>query len=68
MLDVHRIEWIVLETASGGIQKKEWKPGDVPETNYSVIEPIVAAYEFFNPHGLWMDEGVRTNEFIGESV
>ena len=52
MLDVHYIEWIVLETISG-YQKKELKPGDAPEASFAVTEPVVAAYEYCNLHGLW---------------
>ena len=53
MLDVHYIEWIVLETATG-YQKKALKPGDAPEASFAVTEPVVAAYEYCNLHGLWM--------------
>lgn len=53
MLDVHWIEWIVLETDTG-YQKKELKPGDAPEACFAVTEPVVAAYEYCNLHGLWM--------------
>ena len=53
MLDVHWIQWIVLETATG-YQKKELKPGDAPEASFAVTEPVVAAYEYCNLHGLWM--------------
>ncbi len=53
MLDVHYIEWIVLETATG-YQKKELKPGDAPEASFAVTEPVVAAYEYCNLHGVWM--------------
>lgn len=53
MVDVHYIEWIVLETSSG-YQKKELKPGDKPEAEFAVTEPVVAAYEHCNLHGLWM--------------
>ncbi len=53
MLDVHWIEWIVLETATG-YQKKELKPGEAPEAHFAVTEPVVAAYEYCNLHGLWM--------------
>ena len=53
MMDVHWIEWIVLETASG-YQKKELKPGDKPEAEFAVTEPVVAAYEHCNLHGLWV--------------
>ena len=55
MLDVHWIEWIVLETATG-YQKKELKPGEAPEASFAVTEPVVAAYEFCNLHGLWKAE------------
>jgi superoxide reductase len=52
MQDVHYIEWIVLETATG-YQKKDLKPGDAPEASFAVTEPVVAAYEYCNLHGLW---------------
>ena len=53
MLDVHWIEWIVLETATG-YQKHVLKPGEKPEAHFAVTEPVVAAYEYCNLHGLWM--------------
>ena len=53
MLDVHWIEWIALETATG-YQKKELKPGEAPEASFAVTEPVVAAYEYCNLHGLWI--------------
>lgn len=53
MLDVHYIEWIVLETATG-YQKKELAPGDEPIASFAVTEPVIAAYEYCNLHGLWM--------------
>ena len=52
MLDVHWIEWILLETA-GGYQKKDLKPGDKPEAEFAVTDPVIAAYEYCNLHGLW---------------
>ena len=55
MLDVHYIEWIILETATG-FQKKELKPGEAPEADFAVTEPVVAAYEYCNLHGLWKAE------------
>ena len=55
MLDVHYIEWIVLETATG-YQKKDLKPGMAPEAEFAVTEPVVAAYEYCNLHGLWKAE------------
>ena len=51
MLDVHWIEWIVLET---GYQKKELKPGDKAEASFAVTEPVIAAYEQCDLHRLWM--------------
>ncbi len=53
MMEVHWIEWIILETATG-YQKKELKPGEKPEAEFAVTEPVVAAYEYCNLHGLWM--------------
>ncbi len=53
MMEQHYIEWIVLETASG-YQKKELKPGEEPIASFAVTEPIIAAYEYCNLHGLWM--------------
>ena len=55
MLDVHYIEWIILETATGS-QRKDLKPGDKPEADFAVTEPILAAYEYCNLHGLWKAE------------
>ncbi len=53
MLDVHYIEWIVLETATG-YQKIDLHPGEKPEASFAVTEPVIAAYEYCNLHGLWM--------------
>ena len=53
MLDVHYIEWIILETATG-YQKHDLKPGDEPVAHFAVTEPLVAAYEYCNLHGLWI--------------
>ena len=55
MLDVHYIEWIILETATG-YQKKDLTPADKPEAEFAVTEPILAAYEYCNLHGLWKAE------------
>ena len=55
MLDVHYIEWIILETASG-FQRKDLNPGQKPEAEFAVTEPVVAAYEHCNIHGLWKAE------------
>ncbi len=55
MMVAHWIEWIILETATG-YQKKELKPGEKPEAEFGVTEPVVAAYEYCNLHGLWKAE------------
>lgn len=52
MLPAHFIEWIVLETATG-YQKKELNPGEKPEADFAVTEPVIAAYEYCNLHGIW---------------
>ena len=55
MLPAHYIEWIILETATG-YQRKDLTPNDKPEANFAVTEPILAAYEYCNLHGLWKAE------------
>ncbi len=55
MLEAHYIQWIVLETATG-YQKKNLNPGEKPEATFKVNEPVVAAYEYCNLHGLWKAE------------
>lgn len=52
MLEAHYIQWILLETATG-FQKKDLKPGEKPEAEFAVTEPVLAAYEYCNLHGLW---------------
>ena len=53
MLEAHYIEWIILETAAG-YQKHDLKPGEQPVASFAVTEPVIAAYEYCNLHGLWM--------------
>ena len=53
MLDAHYITFIILETATG-YQRHDLKPGDTPEAHFAVTEPVIAAYEYCNLHGLWM--------------
>ena len=53
MMEAHYITFIVLETATG-YQKKDLHPGDAPEASFAVTEPVVAAFEYCNLHGLWM--------------
>ena len=54
-LPEHYIEFILLETKSG-IQTRWLKPGDKPEAVFKVSEPVTAAYEYCNLHGLWRAE------------
>lgn len=53
MMEAHYITMIVLETATG-YQRVDLKPGDAPKASFAVTEPMIAAYEFCNLHGLWM--------------
>ena len=54
MLDVHYIEWIVLETNLGYHQAK-LNPGQKPEATFVLVEgeQVVKAYEYCNLHSLW---------------
>lgn len=57
MLDVHYIEWIMLETKQGR-QRKALKPGDKPAAVFALVpgDEVLAAYEYCNLHGLWKAE------------
>ena len=46
---------IVLVTEAG-FQIHYLKPGQTPRATFRVTEPVVAAYEYCNLHGLWMAE------------
>lgn len=54
MVDVHYIEWIILET-NKGYHKYDLKPGDKPVAEFNLVEgeEVVSAYEYCNLHGLW---------------
>ena len=54
MLDVHYIEWIILETNLGYHQFK-LNPGQKPEATFVLAEgeEVVKAYEYCNLHSLW---------------
>ena len=53
MLDVHYIEWIVLETTKG-FYVRNLKPGQEPKAEFILNdEVVVKAYEYCNLHGLW---------------
>lgn len=57
MLNVHYIEWIMLETAEGR-QRKTLKPGDDPKAVFALTDgdSVTAAYAYCNLHGLWKSE------------
>lgn len=54
MLDVHYIEWILLETGEGR-QRKQLKPGAEPKAVFALTEgdEVIAAWAYCNLHGLW---------------
>ena len=54
MLDVHYIEWIVLQT-NEGVQRKALKPGDAPKAVFALLpgEEALAVYAYCNLHSLW---------------
>ena len=54
MLDVHYIQWIVLQTTHGSIIKY-LEPNQEPQATFVLAdgEQAVAAYEYCNLHGLW---------------
>ena len=54
MLDVHYIEWIILETNLGYHQAK-LNPGQKPVATFVLAEgeEVVKAYEYCNLHSLW---------------
>ncbi len=54
-LPAHFIQWILLETATGW-QKKNLTSSDAPRAVFLVTEPVVAAYEYCNLHGLWKSD------------
>lgn len=54
-LPAHYIEWILLETEMG-FQIHYLKPGYKPEAIFKTTEPVKAAYEYCNLHGLWKAE------------
>jgi len=56
MLPEHHIEWIYLQTRSGG-QLKYLSVEDSPIVEFLLInDQIIAAYEYCNLHGLWKYE------------
>ena len=57
MLEEHYIQWVYLQTKTGG-QFHFFAPGDAPEATFALAEgdAAVAAYEYCNLHGLWKAE------------
>lgn len=53
----HYIEWILLQTSSGGYWKN-LEPGDEPVAVFQLLpgEALRAAYAYCNLHGLWKQE------------
>ncbi|MGM9858475.1 MAG: desulfoferrodoxin family protein [Bacilli bacterium] len=54
MVDVHYIEWIVVETTKG-VLRHNLLPGDAPRAEFllSEGEKVIATYAYCNLHGLW---------------
>lgn len=57
MLDVHYIEWVILETTKG-YHKVDLKPNDKPLAEFVLTEgeKVISAYEYCNLHGLWKSD------------
>ena len=57
MTEEHLIQWVYLQTTSGG-QRKVLTPGAAPTVSFSVTDDDkpVAVYAYCNLHGLWMAE------------
>ena len=54
MLDVHYVEWIMIQTNFGN-QRKVLKPGDEPVARFALLEgeKVERALEYCNLHGLY---------------
>lgn len=54
MMPEHYIEWIAIQTKQG-MQRKTLKPGDKPETCFTLCEgdEVEAVYAYCNLHSLW---------------
>ena len=57
MTEEHLIQWVYLQTTSGG-QRKVLTPGAAPTVSFSLTDDDkpVAVYAYCNLHGLWMAE------------
>jgi superoxide reductase len=52
MEEKHYIEWVGLVTDKG-IYRKFLNPGEKPEAEFKIKEPVISAKELCNVHGLW---------------
>lgn len=54
MVDVHYIQWVVLQTTKGN-QRKELAPGNAPVVTFKIDEDedVIAVLEYCNLHGLY---------------
>ena len=57
MMDVHYIQFIVLEKTNG-YEIKYLEPGEEPKALFTIAdnEKVIACYEYCNLHGLWKKE------------
>ena len=57
MTEEHLIQWVYLQTTSGG-QRKALTPGAAPKVSFSLTDgdKPVAVYAYCNIHGLWKVE------------
>ena len=57
MTEAHLIQWVYLQTVSGG-QRKVLTPGAAPAVTFALTDDDkpVAVYAYCNLHGLWMAE------------
>ena len=57
MTEEHLIQWVYLQTTSGG-QRKVLAPGCAPAVTFALTDDDkpVAVYAYCNLHGLWMAE------------
>lgn len=57
MTTEHQIDWIYIQTATGGHRRK-LSPGDMPHADFILNdgEEVVAVYAYCNLHGLWKTE------------
>ena len=52
----HSIEWVYLQTNTGG-QRKDLTPNDAPAVSFALQgETPIAVYAYCNLHGLWKTE------------